>query len=304
MLGCFSEGIVQCGRKITVDELSEIIETVELFPNLSRAELVKTLCENLDWVTASGGHKNDACMKLVKKLESEGLIRLPEKHHKRVGVRRARKILTTDRTAPQTDISCSLKDLGPVTLEIVNERESSGLWNEYVSRYHYLGYKKPFGTFLKYFIVCNRGVLGCLLFAGAAKALRIRDNWIGWQDDQRLKNLAWVINNTRFLILKWVHVKNLASHVLGQVQRRISEDWHTRWGYRPVLMESFVDPRKYHGSSYKASNWKHLGMTTGGGLVRKGKQYTTTPKMIFVKPLVRNFRPLLCSEELKGRVKP
>lgn len=299
MLERFSEGIVQCGRKITVEELAEIKETVELFPNLSRSELAETLCENLQWLTASGGHKNDACLKLLTKLETDKIVKLPEK---RKVSQRPKPISTTNRTSPKSDIACSLKELGPVGLQVCNDRESIGLWNEYVSRYHYLGYKKPFGTFLKYFIVCDRGVLGCLLFAGAAKALGIRDKWIGWGDNQRLRNLGWVINNTRFLILKWVHVKNLASLVLGQAQRRIRDDWYKRWGYRPVLLETFVDPARYYGSCYKASNWEHLGMTTGEGLVRKGKKYTTTPKIIFVRPLTHDFRSLLCSDELKGRV--
>ena len=302
MLESFSEGIVQCGRKITVEELLEIKETIELFPNLSRSELAETLCENLQWVTASGGHKNDACLKLLTKLEAEGIVKLPEKRKIHTNVRRPKRILKTNRTVPQSDITCRLKELGPVKLQVCNDRESSGLWDEYVSRYHYLGYKRPFGTFLKYFIVCDRGVLGCLLFAGAAKALGVRDKWIGWGENQRLRNLGWVINNTRFLILKWVHVKNLASHILGQAGRRIREDWNERWGYRPVLMETFVDPARYHGSCYKASNWEYLGMTTGEGLVRKGKKYTTTPKMIFVKPLAKEFRSLLCSDQLKGRV--
>lgn len=304
MLESFSEGIVQCGRKITVEELGEIKETVDLFPNLSRSELAETLCENLQWLTASGGHKNDACLKLLTRLEAEGIVKLPKKRKVYRDRQRPKRILTTNRTAPQSDIVCSLKELGPVKLQVSNDRESAELWNEYVSRYHYLGYKKPFGTFLKYFIVCDKGILGCLLFAGASKALGVRDKWIGWGDNQRLRNLGWVINNTRFLILKWVHVKNLASHVLGQVGRRIREDWDIRWGYRPVLMETFVDPERYHGSCYKASNWEYLGMTTGEGLVRKGKKYTTTPKMIFVKPLTDEFRSLLCSDELKGRVEP
>ncbi len=144
--------------------------------------------------------------------------------------------------------------------------------------------------------------MGCVLFAGGAKALGVRDRWIGWEDKARLRNLGWVINNTRFLIFKWVHVKNLASHILGQVGRRIGEDWNEQWGYQPVLMETFVDPGRYHGSCYRASNWEYLGMTTGEGLVRKGKEYSTSPKMIFVKPLGKDFRSLLCSDQLKGRV--
>jgi hypothetical protein len=143
-----------------------------------------------------------------------------------------------------------------------------------------------------------------VLFSGAAKALRARDQWIGWTEQQRLRNLAWVINNSRFLIFSWVRIKNLASHVLGQIERRIGQDWERHWGYRPVLMETFVDPRHYEGSSYKGANWILLGETTGEGLVRQGKIYTTSPKKIFVKPLVKEFRTLLCSESLKGRVEP
>jgi len=172
-----------------------------------------------------------------------------------------------------------------VSVEVVKGKETTGLWNEYVSRYHYLGYKKPFGYVLRYFIVSEQGFLGCLMFAGASKALADRDRWIGWTQIQRLRNLAWVINNSRFLIFPWVQVKNLASHILGLVARRVKEDWQERWGYSPVLAETFVDPQYYEGICYKAANWQYLGMTTGEGLVRKGRTYTTTSKKIFVKPL-------------------
>jgi hypothetical protein len=164
-----------------------------------------------------------------------------------------------------------------------------------------LGYKQPFGYRQRYFISYEGGPLGCVLFSGAAKALRGRDEWIGWSDGQRLRNLAWVVNNSRLLILPWARVRNLASHVLGRLAGRICEDWENRWGYRPVLLETFVDPR-YEGSCYRAAGWQYLGMTTGTGLVREGKSYTTTPKRIFVKPLVEDFRSQLCSERLAGRI--
>ena len=299
-----SEGgsIFQCGREITREQLSEILETVGLFPSLSRKELTATICEHLGWVTLTGNNKLDACTKLLEKLESKGLMRLPTKQEQYRRNRSQRPITLTSRTARKADITGNLKDIGQVRVEAVSDKETTGLWNEYVSRYHYLGYKQPFGYFLRYFVESEQGLLGCILFAGAAKALGVRDRWIGWGQMHRLRNLAWVINNSRFLIFPWVGVKNLASHLLGQVARRIKDDWQQRWGYSPVLMETFIDPDHFAGSCYKAANWQYLGMTTGEGLVRKGKRYRTSPKMIFVKPLAKDFRSLLCSQQLKGRV--
>jgi len=169
-------------------------------------------------------------------------------------------------------------------------------------RYHYLGYSKPFGYVMRYFIRNDNKILGCILFAGAAKSMTARDRWIGWTEDQRLKNLAWVINNSRFLIFPWVNIKNLASHALGKAARSLRDDWQKRWGYQPVLMETFVDPELYRGTCYQASNWEYLGMTTGQGLARKGRTYTTSPKKIYVRPLVKNFRRILCNENLIGKV--
>jgi hypothetical protein len=192
-------------------------------------------------------------------------------------------------------MECSLKEVGNVRLEVVRGREKTELWNEYVHRYHYLGYKKPFGCFARYFIESDQGKLGCLLFSGAAKALRRRDSWIGWSERSRLRNLGLVVNNARFVVFPWAKVKNLASHVLGQVVRRIRDDWEERWSYQPVLLETFVDPERFEGTCYRAANWHYLGMTSGEGLVRKGKRYTTSPKKIFVKPLADDFRSVLCS---------
>jgi hypothetical protein len=292
--------ILQSGREIKGEELDEIQETVGLFPSLSRCELARTICEHLGWFTASGSYKRDACLRLLEQLEAKGCVKLPAKRasapQKRAG------IVFTARTAPKAGICGSVGEIGPIRVELVNGRERGTLWTEYVSRFHYLGYKKPFGCSLSYFIESPHGLLGCLLFQGAAKALRVRDEWIGWTKGQRLRNLPWVINNSRFLIFPWVKVKNLGSHTLGQVLRRIRDDWQERWGYRPVLAESFVDPQRYEGCSYKADNWHCLGMTTGRGLVRKGKSYATSPKKIFVRALASGFRALLCSEQLKGRV--
>jgi Domain of unknown function (DUF4338) len=292
--------ILQSGREIKGEELEEIQETVALFPSLSRCELAHTICEHLGWFTASGSCKRDACLRLLERLEATGCVKLPAKRGK--PPQKSTRIVFTTRTEPRDEICGSVGEIAPIRVELVKGREQRTLWTEYVSRFHYLGYRKPFGCSLSYFIESPHGLLGCLLFQGAAKALRVRDEWIGWTRGQRLRNLPWVINNSRFLIFPWVKIRNLGSHTLGQVVRRIRDDWEERWGYRPVLAESFVDPERYEGSSYKADNWQCLGITSGRGLARKGKNYISSPKKIFVRALASDFRALLCSEQLNGRV--
>ncbi len=285
--------LIQCGREISIREIEEISETVATFWRLSREELLVTICEHLGWHSASGSPKANACLKLLERLESQGFLKVPSKQ---VSSRKgSRKPCLTERTGLQPAIEGGIREVGRVRLEVVRERQETELWNEYVNRYHYLGYKRPFGCFARYFVESERGRLGCLLFAGAAKSLGERDRWIGWSASTRLRNLGWVVNNTRFVIFPWVKVKYLASHVLGQAIRRIRADWEERWSYRPVLVETFVDPQYYAGTCYRAANWQYVGMTTGEGLIRKGKSYTTSPKKIFVKPLVDDFRTVLCS---------
>lgn len=296
------EGVIQCGRELKEWELGDIVTTVEMFPQLSRWELAQTLCEHLGWVSATGGYKVEACRKLLEKLEVRGLVKLPGK--RAMGKAKQEGVVWTDRTAAQGEVVGTVGDLGEAGLEVVLSREGKGLWEEYVERYHYLGAKRPFGCFMRYFIECERGLLGCILMAGAAKSIGVRERWIGWSEGQRLRNLGWVINNSRFLIFPWVRVRNLASHVLGQLGCRVGQDWYERWGYRPVLMETFVDPRHFDGGCYKAANWQYLGMTTGEGLVRAGKSYRTSPRKIFVRPLARGFRRLLCWDGLAGEVQP
>jgi hypothetical protein len=291
---------VCCGRPITHQEINEIQETVSLFSNLSRKELTQTICEHLNWHTAAGANKIDACMKMLEKLEDLKTLQLPVKRAMKKPKRT--KVSITSRTDPQPAIVGDLRNINNVNLEIITAEERIKLWNEYVSRYHYLGYKKSFGYTIRYFIKSDQDILGCILFSGASKSIGVRDKWIGWAQNQRLRNLAWVINNSRFLLFPWVNVRNLVSHIWGRIFRSIQSDWKQQWGFSPVLMETFVDPKLYHGTSYLASNWEYLGMTTGQGLVRKGKTYKTSPKKIYVKPLAKNFRKILCSENLTGQV--
>jgi len=288
----------QCGRVITGRDVEHAKLIVQDFRALSRKELAHTICEHWGWVTASGSNKVDACLKALERLEDLGELRLPAKRKRPIV--KPRKPEWTDKTRYGDDIIRDLKELGPVLLRMVTDTADKGLWNEYVDRYHYLGYKKPFGFRVRYFIESEQGVLGCMLFAGAAKSIGARDSWIGWSNRRRIRNLPWVINQSRYLIFPWVHVKNLASHMLGMAVRRVCDDWMDRWEYRPLLLETFVG-EDYQGICYKASGFQYLGMTTGQGLVRRSKSYTTRPKKIFVKPLTRDFRFLLCSEQLKGR---
>jgi len=289
---------VHVGRTIHPDELALIQETVELFPGLSRTELAKTLCDHLGWYTASGTTKGRACEELLERLEAQGLVRLPQRRP-RVRRRPSAPSATrqTDAGAPVTGV---LGELGGVGLGVVEGAEETALWNEYVERYHYLGYRSPAGCRLRYFVESGRGRLGCVLLGGAARAIAVRDRWIGWTRAQRLRHLGWVVNNTRFLVFPWVQVPHLASHVLGQVARRVGKDWESRWGYRPLLLETFVDPQRYRGTCYRASGWELLGETTGEGLARRGKLYRTTAKLVYARPLREGFRELLCSEGLVG----
>lgn len=294
------EALVHVGRTINAEELALIRETVELFPGLSRSELAETLCDHLEWYTASGASKRRTCEELLERLEARGWVRLPERKSRRPR-QRASVAVGLEPAKAEPPIEGKLRELGPVELRVVEGHEDTARWNEAVERHHYLGYASPAGCRLRYFIESDKGVLGCVLLAGAARAIAVRDQWIGWTRGQRLSNLGWVVNNTRFLVFPWVRVPHLASHVLGQLARRVGQDWEGRWGYRPVLLETFVDPAKYRGTSYRASGWELVGQTTGEGLARPGKEYHTTPKLVYVRPLVEGFRELLCSDTLVGR---
>ena len=297
------EGATRSGWSVTLQELEAARQTVRLCSGLSRLELARTICEHWGWVTASGAHKVRACQQVLEELEHKGLLRLPQKRRMtRWSTDQACGAVPTQRTNPGAPLVGPLSEVGWVGLEVVQGKEEGRLWNEYVDRYHYLGYRQPMGCFLRYFIHSSSGLLGCVLIAGAAKAIRARDQWIGWNRQRRQQNLPWVINNTRLLIFPWVRIPHLGSHVLGHLARRVRQDWQERWGYGPLLMESFVDPVKFAGTCYQAAGWIQLGRTTGRGLPRAGSLYESTPKIIYVKALGDNVRERLCGGPLPRRV--
>jgi hypothetical protein len=238
-------------------------------------------------------------MQLLRKLESQGVIKLPAKRSK--GGSKDQRITPTLQTDAPGEIILDLSQVG-IWVQPVRESAQIRLWNEYVERYHFLGYKRPFGAHQRYFILSDQGQpLGCVLFAAAAWALEARDQWIGWTRIDRSKRLHLVVNNTRFLIFPWVKVKNLASKSLSLAIKRIGADWQERYGYQPVLLETFVDKEKYHGTCYRAANWIYLGETAGRGRMDRYKQYLSSSKHIYVYPLHRDFRSILRGESGDGR---
>ncbi len=291
------EPVLLYGRDFTIGELEEIIEIIELFPSLSRQQLAKTICENLDWQSPNGSYKLTSCDKLMLKLESEGLVTLPEKQNTNTGGKQKPIVLGPETEPPSSELGGTVSDYYPIKLEAVRDKPLRDLWNQYIERYHVLGYKRPFGARQRYFIRAGdkdrEHPLGCLLFSAAAWALSSRDEWIGWEEDDRSRRLSGIINNSRFLIFPWVRVKNLASKVLSLAAKQVPEDWQQRYCYRPVLMETFVDVDSYRGTCYQAANWIYLGQTKGRGRMDRYCEYLSSPKHIYVYPLVSDFRDYL-----------
>jgi len=286
--------LVLSGCAFGLREVRQIQETVRLFSKLSRFELAQTLCEHLGWRTAKGQNKVDSCLKALRQLELLGLIEGPAPRG--YAVRPREPVTGSERTDPAQPLVGSVTDYEPIELEAVEQRGERQLWNHYVARYHYLGYQRPLGAHQRYFIVSRhseRLCLGCLLFGVSAWAVAVRDEWIGWSVRRRAQRLNWVVNNSRFLIFPWVRIANLASRALGLAARRLGEDWQRRYGYRPVLLETFVDPERYRGTCYQAANWVRLGLTAGRGRMDRHTRHLSTPKIIYVYPLRADFRSVL-----------
>src|SRR5919106_4778250 len=278
------------GKRFTRKQLATIQETVNMFPALSRGELGHTICEHLRWSTPKGAHRIHWCLGALAEMERIGLIELPAKRKQKKSIQKP--IPWTDRTQRQPRLALCLDQLTPIGVQTVTEKEEIALWNEFVDRYHYLGYKRPMGAHLRYFIVSREHRrLGCLSFSFALRSLACRDRWIGWTMKARTRRLHLVLNNNRFLIFPWGEVKYLASKVLSSVSRQIAEDWQAHHGYRPVLLETFVDPARFKGTSYRAANWQAIGRTAGSA--RRAHQAGTSQKDCYVYPLHDRFRAIL-----------
>jgi hypothetical protein len=288
------------GKRFTRKQLTDIQTMVERFPALSRRELGHTICENLRWTTPKGAYRIQACLGALAEMEQAGLIQLPAKQAQKKT--RQKPIPWTDRTREQPQVTGRLDDLTPIRVQPVTEKAQIALWNEFVDRYHYLGYKRPIGAHLRYFMVANdQRLLGCLSFSFAVRSLACRDQWIGWNTKTRTRQLNLILNNNRFLLFPWVEVKCLASKVLSTVARQIGEDWQAHHGYRPVLLETFVNPTRFTGTSYLAANWQRIGQTAGA--TKPDEPQGTSPKDYYVYPLDKDVRAILNEEKKPARPK-
>ena len=283
------------GRSVSSDDVALIRGLIAANPSWHRTRLSRELCALWDWRNEKGRPKDMACRTLLLKLERAGLIDLPARRQKPVN--HFRKGAAPLRALWDHEIEASLKEVGPVRLEVVDGPESRSLFAGYLA-HHYLGYSGSVGENLKYLAADEKGqILGCLLFGSAAWKVRGRDEFIGWDPEQRRRRLHLVTNNMRFLILPWVKVPHLASHLLGQAARRLRADWQERYGHPIHLLETFVEQDRFRGTAYRAANWLSVGETEGRTRNDRHHEVSTTRKEIFVYPLTKHFRALLCSEE-------
>ncbi len=280
-----------CGKAFCAEHIERIRALIRTHPQANRQRLSYLVCEALDWRKPDGGLKDMSCRVALLRMHQEGLIELPPPSHKVNPCRSFGR--RTAQAEPEPLLEAPVHELGALRLERV-ERQASALWNEYIDRYHYLGYKPLPGAQLRYFAYAGERRLGLLGFGAAAWKTGPRDAWIGWSREQRRRNLGAVVNNARFLVLPWVRVKGLASKLLAMAARGLPEDWAGCYGYRPVLLESFVEVERFAGTCYRAANWLCVGQTQGRGKLGDHRLGQVPIKTVWVYPLAKDFRERLC----------
>lgn len=266
------------------------------YAGLAVTEIARTVCELLEWKRANGRLKDQECRQLLEYLRDQGWLRLPAVRNS--GPRGPRQIRLGEASAPQARVEGSAGEFEPLELQLVERRQESQLWTELIERHHYLRYRVPVGANLRYLVRSPRSgeqVLACLLWSSPAWKMAARDQSIGWNAEQRAHNLQLIVNNSRFLVLPWVHIQGLASKILAQSARQLPIDWEQRYGYRPLLLETLVDAQRFRGTCYRAANWIHVGQTSGRGRMdREHKTHGQAVKDIYLYPLARNARQRLC----------
>ena len=292
-----------CGQPVTPSQLQLIVDCVHRYPDLSREELANTLCEWLGWIRPNGGLKARECRDFLLSLHQHSIIKLPALRAGRpLGSSTA--IPRTTQGDPNESLQCALSEVQPIQIRRVQMPEEHQLWRELVGRHHYLGYRTPYGASVRYLIETSTKqpkILGCLQFSSPAWQMKARDAWIGWNKTSHKLHLSRLINNSRFLILPWVRIHNLASHVLALALRTVTVDWETIYGVRPWLAETLVDSQRFSGHCYRAANWIDVGQTSGRG--RQDREHLChglAPKRILLYPLRPDARKYLQTDSLSN----
>lgn len=262
-----------------------------------RSEISRKTCRLFGWVQPNGILRDMVCRSILLKLEAAGHINLPPRRGLPPQLRNKTNVLQTEFFFDDTSaLSGSLRAILPVKIVQVRRTKAEPLYKHLVNEYHYLGYTQPVGEHLKYIIYCAQRPIACIAFGSAPRHIGSRDRAIGWDQHTRRRNIHLLAYNTRFLILPWVHIPYLASHILGLIARRISQDWQQLYHHPLYYLETFVDTERFAGTCYKAANWIYQGDTTGRGKNDLTHRKNRSIKAVWGYPLVKDFRKKLCHE--------
>ena len=279
-------------RVITEDDLVFIRQLIAAHPGLSRRGLSIKLCEAWSWVQANGALRDMVCRGMMLMLHRRGLIELPAL--RQVG---RSSLMGREKPEPvsidQSPLSMSFAELGPLEVRQVRRTPEEALFNSLLQQHHYLGYSQPVGEHLKYLVYAQGRPIACMAWSSAPRHLGSRDRFIGWSAQARLKNIRLLAYNTRFLILPWVCVAHLASHLLGRMARRLSADWQALYAHPIYFIETFIDPQRFRGTCYRAANWTMMGLTTGRGKDAPTKEVNRSIKEVLGYALIKDFRQRL-----------
>lgn len=282
------------GRRLDHEQIGFIQELIAQHPGASRRQLSKRLCEAWDWRQANGGLRDMVCRSMMLELHRAGHIQLPAKKFSPPNPLAKRRKPATAILLDQSPIVGGLKELQPLEIRQVRRTPQEAEFNALIEFHHYLGYSQPVGEHLKYMVFSRGCAVACLGWSSAPRHIGVRDRFIGWDAPTRRRNLHLMAYNTRYLILPWVGVKHLASHILGLMARRISADWQELYAHPIWYLETFVDRERYRGICYQAANWRALGQTTGRGKDDNSGRANRSRKDVLGYPLSKDFRHRLC----------
>jgi hypothetical protein len=283
------------GRVVTSADVAFIRQLIADHPTASRRALSQKLCEAWDWKQPNGQLRDMVCRGLMLALHRAGHIRLP-------AVKRTPANPLAQRSQPgvvevdRTPLRDRLHALPPLRVEQVRRTIREPLFNSLLAQHHYLGYTRPVGEHLKYLVFAEDRPVACVAWSSAPRHLGCRDRFIGWSADARRRNIRLLAYNQRFLILPWVEVPHLASHLLGRLARRLADDWRQLYGHPVYFLETFIDPQRFRGTCYRAANWSLLGYTTGRGKQDQTHRPNRSLKQVLGYPLCRSFRHLLAQD--------